>query len=225
MARITLSGLLSDIRGKIQGSVFQQSQGGLMIRSSSSKVNKLSISQSVIRNRTFGLQQAWRSLTDTQRSAWSNFAKFNPVVQKNSQFRNLNGQQIYIKFNFYLLAYSFNRIDNPEFTIPATQPITASMGLNVSDLEITYSRVMNIFVEYVVLFCTDVTPQSVINPSSRYRLVAYNMTNGPAQNISTEYEAVFNRVPVSGDKIFFKLAKADLLTGIVSSFFEDSVIL
>ena len=68
MAIIQPSGLISSIRGKVAGAVFQLSRSGNILKSLTIPVNRRTQTQIKTRNNTFNILQTWTSLTATQRT-------------------------------------------------------------------------------------------------------------------------------------------------------------
>ena len=63
MAKIKLSAIVSEMRGKLNGSVFSKNRGGAYIRTKVTPVNPQSLAQGLVRATLTNLSQAWRGLT------------------------------------------------------------------------------------------------------------------------------------------------------------------
>jgi hypothetical protein len=116
MARIQTGAVITDIRGKLGGSIFQQTQGGLSIRNSSTPVNKHSAVQSSRRALLFQLQSNWRSLTDNQRTVWQQWADYQILAYGRFKTSGYTGHMAYIQINFYLSMLGQTLIDTPVWT-------------------------------------------------------------------------------------------------------------
>lgn len=218
MARIKTSAIITDIRGKVQGTVFQQSQGGLIIRNNPAPINPNTPSQSLSRAISFNLQQSWKSLSDIQRTLWDNFVSFNPIGQKNNSTRFLNGQQAFIKLNTYRVLYSKAVLTNPQFgriDQPALQVEIVKSGVGVT-LQTNVSPV--IADQFIILFLTFAVPFTVNNPGNRLKIIPFLTTAATTLDIDDEFIAVFGSTMPDGVKFFWKYATADLDTGLISNF-------
>src|SRR3972149_7530721 len=99
MARIQTSALISNISGKINGSVFQRNQGGLIIRNQSGKINSNTLRSNSQRVGMSSVQGDWQSLTDAQRLTWNTYATYLDRKQRRNPTLSINGQQLFIDIN------------------------------------------------------------------------------------------------------------------------------
>lgn len=71
MAKVVLSSLLDSLTGKLSGSVFQVSTGGLQLRVLVKPRNPRTGKQQAVRGSFLATTSKYRNLTTTQRSSWS----------------------------------------------------------------------------------------------------------------------------------------------------------
>ena len=225
MALIKTSSLISDIRGKVQASIFQGSLAGLTLRSISGRVNKNSLRQNKTRNFTFKLQQEWRILTEAERNLWLQFTNFNPILQKRSNKLFINAQQTFIKFNLYRLEYGLDILKTPQFTKCEILPIDLTISSNGAIILATADRQLNQNFEFVILFMTIPFIPTINNPGSRLKLIKFTTTNNTTFDVTAPYKEIFGSVIQPGQKIFFKFSNADKLSGIIFPFKTKSLIL
>lgn len=218
MARIKPSALITDIRGKVQGTVFQQSQGGLIIRNNPAPINPSTIPQNVARNISFNLQQRWIALTDAQRIAWQNFATFTPQGQKNNPNRFLNGQQVFIKLNTNRIRYSKVVIDDPVFQAPSQLPLQIEIVKSGAGVTLQTNVSPVVADQFIILFLTFAVPFSVNSPGNRLKLIPFVTTSATTLDIDDEFIAVFGQTMPDDVKYFWRAATADLDTGLISNF-------
>ena len=128
MARVTLGSGISDIRGKVGGSVYQRSAQGLTLRTKTTPVNRSSVAQTAQRARAATSQSAWQNLTDQQRTAWNANAQFNQIASGKAGNTIATGQQAYMQLSFYLLQLGVAVPAEPVF-LPYNLPPT---GLTMS---------------------------------------------------------------------------------------------
>lgn len=121
MARVLPGSTVADIRGAVGGSVFQRSAHGLSLRSKTTPVNPSTASQNTNRAQLFALQNAWTSLTDSQRTSWEAWAQFQNLQVGQFQTSQMSGQQAFIQLNRYRLLWSLAILEDPIFT-PYTLP-------------------------------------------------------------------------------------------------------
>lgn len=217
MARIKPSVIVSDIRGKVQGSIFQSSNAGLVLKSNIKKVNKNSIAQSLVKSITSSIQSRWQILSDQDRQTWLAFATFAKVQhQNNSQFI-LNGQQVFLKANIIRTHYGIALLNLPEFSKCVTLSVSFSVALNGAVLELTSSRLIDALVEFVVCYATVPVSASINNPGSRFKLLIFTTTTDTVFDLTPGYTSVFGRAPVATETIFVKAFVANKLTGLFTA--------
>lgn len=214
MARIKPSVIISDIRGKVGGSTFQKSQGGLVVKSNSKKVNKNSIPQNHVRNLTAVMQSKWLAIGQTNRDIWKRFASFANVQQKGNVQAFLNAQQLFIKTNVIRSLYGYSILNPPQFSKCITLSVSFSVDIVTGSLILTASRLIDADVEFVVCFASVPVRQTVNNPGSRLKALIFTTTTGTEFDITTAYTNKIGRAPVSGETIFVRAFVANKETGL-----------
>ena len=224
MARIKTSGVISDIRGKIQGSVFQGYKGGIFVRSSSSPINKRSFTQLQARSFTKYLQSQWLGLTAVQRQQWDIWATFRHLSQKNNIGKYVNGQQAFLKINHYRLQYDYAIITTPSFDDASPDNVTWSLDNNAGTLVATPSRVFDYPSEYGILSLSRTMNNSINNGGSEPRLIKYQTDYLTSYDVTTLYEAIYGTIPSIGDTIFIKSSVQNNGNGLLSLWNRQKVI-
>lgn len=70
MAQIKFGAFVTDMRGKIGGSVFSKNKNGAYAKNKVTPSNPQSGAQMAVRNLLAGFAQQWRTLTETTRQGW-----------------------------------------------------------------------------------------------------------------------------------------------------------
>lgn len=213
MALIIPSAIISEIRGKVGGSVFQRSRSGIILRANTTPVNKNSNLQNTARAVSFNVLQEWTRLTDAQRSSWDRFVQYLPIQQKNIKVLYITGQQAFIKFNSYRLHYSLSILTTPRFNKCALTPITLNVTSNGAVMWAAANRALVSANEFIVLFITVIFPSSVNNPGARYKLVKFVTTDTDQFNITSYYTGLFGRIAQPGETLFIKYTNVSKLSG------------
>lgn len=89
MAKIEFTAIVSQITGRLSGSVFQRSVGGNQLRSIGWGVNRRTINQQANRVALEYLASNWRNLTDAQRATWTGVTgqeRFTNFVAQNQEY-------------------------------------------------------------------------------------------------------------------------------------------
>ena len=225
MALIKTASIISDIRGKMKGTVFQRSAGGLTVRTQTTPINKNSNRQTKTRNFTNILQQEWRLLSTAERQTWLQFTNFNPIQQKRNSELFINGQQAFIKLNSYRLEYGFTIITTPQFSKCEITPVDVSIQLSAPNLFVNTNREMQSDFEFLIVFLTVNLVPTINNPGSRFKLIKFTTTDTDTFNIENPYNEIFGALPASGSKVFFKFTNADKNSGLLFPFKTKSTIL
>lgn len=225
MAIIQTSGLISSIRGKVAGAVFQLSRSGNILRSLTVPVNKRSQLQVKTRNNTSNILQTWISLTDAQRTIWDAYVQYNPILQKNGLKLHISGQQAFIKFNSYRLEYELPILEAPIFNKCDLTPISLSLSSTGAVLSITADRPLVSTNEFIILSLTVRFPNSVNNPGSRYKIIKFATADTDTFDITSAYVAIFGRIPQPGETLFMKFTNASKLSGLPFPFKTEKVLL
>ncbi len=225
MAIIQTSGLISSIRGKVGGAVFQLSRSGNIMRSLTIPVNRRTQLQLKSRNNTFNILQSWTALTDVQRVVWNAYVQYNPILQKNGLKLYISGQQAFIKFNSYRLEYDLPLLITPIFNKCKLTPISLTLASTGAILSVTADRNLISTEEFIILFLTIRFRSSINNPGSRYKIIKFITADTDTFDITAAYVAIFGRIPQPNETIFMKYTNASKLSGKPFSFKIEKVLL
>lgn len=102
MAKFTPGSIVSQVSGKLAGSVFLKGQGKAIIRQRVTGTKKQPIAKSSIsvsQQQVISFARNWRTLTDAQRKAWSQMTSQYETTDKLGQRVRLTGLQLYTKQN------------------------------------------------------------------------------------------------------------------------------
>lgn len=99
MAKIKLSMVVSDMRGKLNGSVFARNRGGLYVRTKVTPSNPQTGAQQLARNILGSLSQQWKTLTDSQRLSWNNAVGNFQTTDVFGDIRNPSGLNLFVRLN------------------------------------------------------------------------------------------------------------------------------
>ncbi len=131
MAKVKLSALVSEMRGKLNGSVFSRNRGGAYLRTKVTPSNPQTPSQLAARSLLASLSQAWRSLTVAQRTAWNAVVENFPSVDVFGDQRIPSGQQLFIRLNTNITNVGAATINDPPAPVGAEE--TGALTLTVAE--------------------------------------------------------------------------------------------
>lgn len=103
MAKIKYSALVSDMRGKLNGSVMSKNRSGSYVRNKVTPLNPQTPAQLLIRGIFSEITKGWSQLTDVQRQSWENSVE---AFQGTNIFGDVvkpSGKTLYQKLNQNLM--------------------------------------------------------------------------------------------------------------------------
>ena len=225
MAKVKLSGLISDIRGKLGGSFFQNTSTGLVIKNVNYNPIRKSFSKSDRLSKAHLINSYWSALSVNHKDNWSAFSLFAQVQQKKNKSLFLSGKDLFFKVNFYRLLYSHAILEIPVFAKNVYGSITGILSIVAGNLTFTTSRVVIPTFEYIILKITPPLNTSINSAQSRMRVIVFPTVTNHIYNIQTPYLNVFNRSAVSGNALIFSYTTANLQTGLIYPFINQKIIL
>jgi hypothetical protein len=123
--KVSFGGGVADGRGSIGGTTFSRNRYGSYARKRVTPVNPNSPWQIIARDNFRSATTAWRSLTDTNRTAWTQFANNTPVLDKLGNTIYLTGPQMYMSVTGPLRTY--NAYNAVQLSIPAQPNATGGV--------------------------------------------------------------------------------------------------
>lgn len=128
MAKIKFSMIVSDMRNKLNGSVFSKNRAGSYVRNKVTPVNPQTSFQTAVRGALTAASQSWRTLTQAQRDAW------NTAVQNFTKTDIFGDIKTPSGINLYNALYlNANTIS----AVPLTSPPPLSSSPEVPDVALT----------------------------------------------------------------------------------------
>lgn len=100
MALIKFGSVVTNGSGKLGGHVFQNSKGGMQLRTKPIPTGKPSLSQISIRSINKTLQKGWHDLTDAQRKVWNDWAVSHSIMTVRDPHKPISGHDLWMKYNF-----------------------------------------------------------------------------------------------------------------------------
>jgi hypothetical protein len=118
MTKVKFSALVSEMRGKLNGSVFTKNRYGNSLRNKVTPVNRRTASQQSIKAMFTQFSQKWRSLTDAQQKAWNSAVE---DFRRNNIFGDSikpTGSNLYCELNSNLALVGANELTEPPIQMP-----------------------------------------------------------------------------------------------------------
>jgi len=126
MPQIKFSSLVTDMKGKANGSVFSSNRQGAYMRTNKSGGGKKSLSWENSKSRLAFLSTQWKALTLEQREQWNTIAPSYPALNKFNEPYNPSGYQVFMRLNGTLFAQGLPllSVPNPPRSTPEINEIS-----------------------------------------------------------------------------------------------------
>lgn len=226
MAKIKLSALVSEMRGKLNGSVFSKNRGGAYIRTKVTPVNPQSLAQGLVRATLTNLSQAWRGLTEAERLAWCGAVSSFTGTDIFGDIKTPSGINLFNKLNLNLATIGVAPINLPPLPQSVgyvdSLALTASAGGNT--ISAAYTAIGGSAGQTVVVEATSGLSAGKNFVKSEYRVIG-TFAGGAAtpQAIGAMYIAKFGAMS-AGSKVFVRLKFIDNATGVAGQYTSSSTI-
>lgn len=213
MARIQTSAIISNISGKVNGSVFQRNQGGLVLRNQSGKINSNTARSNSHRVGISSIQGDWQSLTDTQRLLWGTYALFLNKKQKRNPTLNINGHQLFLNINS--IRYDMQNVSalfvpyllSTPILTPLPQPVNiVTMEINSGNLIAFLDRAMVATEDVVLMYLSRPLTGSRQSANQKTTLMKVATVNGTIIDVTSYYTSVYGRRADVGEWLQTKIA-------------------
>jgi len=228
MASIKLSALVTQIRGKLQGSYFAMRNGSAILSTSSR-------SKSITRNSGAALQTAkarlafvarkWATLTDLQRRAWQSGASVLTFYNKNGVAYTPNGFIVFCRSWINWLNVSIT--PNVVYTLPGVPPNVTGFGIpNVAtDSMLLEKGSVDYTVNRVIVSVSQCQSVGVYNSKMGYKkLFVTNASTISSVDLINTFIPIYGE-PVYQTRIFFKFDFIDVLSGFpTATLYSDTIV-
>ncbi len=122
MARVQYGVIVTELKGKIQGQVFQGGNVGYVLRNKGYVPGVPTTARKFANSRLAANAAAWRSLTDADRTEWANLAPDWIFYNKFGASYQGTGYQIFNSYNTYLANLALSTVSTPGAVSSPTDP-------------------------------------------------------------------------------------------------------
>lgn len=220
MAKIKLGAFITEIAGKVGGTVFSRNKGGAYAKNRVMPSNPRTTAQQNIRGFFGAMAQQWRALTQAQRESWNELAGTFSLNNSLGDAIRLSGIALFQKLNGNLRSLGNSPILNAPM-LAGTDPVTINSFLIESDgtaisTQISVAALATSVpdTEFAVFATAPVSP-GVSNLNNRFRLIgnfADLTTLNTVDSLVTPYTNVFGLPPV-GSRVAVQVLPINSVTG------------
>jgi hypothetical protein len=226
MAKVKFSALISEMRNKLNGSVFSRNRGGAYLRNKVTPTNPRTAAQVAQRNLLTSFSQLWRALTQVQRDAWlaavSSWARtdvFGDVV-------NPSGSTLYIRLNINVALAGGTPLVVPPNQVGAAALSDLSVTADVSSsaVDVVFDPDPVPVGHVLVIEATAQLSAGISNANNKFRVIQTEIAAAASPaDVFASYTAKFGALS-AGKKIFVRAKFINKTTGEVSQALVSSVI-
>jgi hypothetical protein len=205
MAKVKFSALVSEMRNKLNGSVFSKNRAGNYLRNKVTPVNPQTSFQTAVRSRFGTLSAGFRDLTASQVAAWNSASANFPVIDIFGDTKFLSGIQLYVRLNSNLEQAGQVSIANPPAPALAPTPGLVSVESDVSDgtITATFTEATVVAGQTLMIWATPPVSNGKSYVKNLFRsLGTFTITTNEA-DITAAYVARFGTLAV-GQKTFYR---------------------
>lgn len=218
MAKVKFSALISEMRNKLNGSVFARNRGGAYLRNKVTPVNPQTQAQVLARARLTQFAQAWRGLTQAQRDAWNAAVSQWSTTDVFGDVVTPSGNALFNRLNINVAIAGGSQLNTPPQPVGADAltdiGVTAAEGAGTFDVNFTPGPVPADHVLF--LESTPMLSPGISNASAEFRRIStLPATEASPYDASTEQTAKFGSL-VAGQKVFVRGKFINSTTGEVS---------
>ncbi len=122
MARVQYGSIVTEIKGKVQGQVFQGGNVGYVLRNKGYTPGFTSNSRQTALNSMTSQTTRWRNLSDANRAAWAAITASWPFINKFGASYSGSGFQVFTSYNSNLLSIGLPAVNTPSAIFTPTNP-------------------------------------------------------------------------------------------------------
>ncbi len=225
MAKVKFSALISDMRNKLNGSVFSKNRAGSYLRNKVTPTNPSTPSQAGVRSILGTLASGWRTLTDEERTEWNSVVESWLTTDIFGDSVTPSGFQLYVRLNGNIVNAGGVALVNP----PAPMGISGAIGLtavpDVGLTTLTCTTDPDPVPADQVLIVESTAPLSagISNFSGKYRKIGSVAAAGSIGDQWANYIAKFG-VPTVGLKSSMRVKFVNIVTGESSPYLSTNFV-
>lgn len=218
MAKIKYSALVSEMSGKLNGSVMAKNRSGNYVRTKITPVNPQTPAQVAARNRLSFFSSAWKGLTQGQRDAWNGSVDDWTKTNIFGDSIKPSGQNLYVAVNSNIQNGGGSPLVLPPQKVGVDALSAFSVANDISDLEIelTFAPTPVPANHALVVEATAGMSAGISYMKNKFRQIAVlPATTATGVNVWTQYVAKFG-TPTAGQKFGVRCKLINITTGEVS---------
>ena len=228
MVKVKFSGLITGMRGKINGSIFTANRYGDVLRNKAVPVNRQSQPHSVERASLANRSQEWREMTQGQRDAWIAATPDFSRIDVFGDPYDLSGINLYVSINRNRISVgvAVTAIAPAPQAVISLNTLTLSASTGPEVLSATFTDTPTHGTTVFILFATKQLLPGIQHFEKHYRkITTIPAGTGSPHDIIDSYQGVFPASFIVGQKIAIKFVPINNLSYQSGVIFEASTII
>lgn len=131
MPKIQYSALVTNMKGKSNGSVFSNNSGGAYFRNNPNGGGKKSPKWDAQKNKMISIAQSWKNLDESIQDAWNSAVNDFPTTNAFGATRIPSGYELYVRLNTTQLTFGNELLTSPPS--PRSAPVFGSLNVEYPD--------------------------------------------------------------------------------------------
>jgi hypothetical protein len=217
--KIKFGAIVVDGRGKIGGHVASKNRAGAYMRTKVTPVNPSSAAQVNVRARLSVISQAWRSLSQAERSAWDSAVSDYSKTDIFGDSKNPSGFNLFNKLNSNLLNVGEAQIDVPPAPVGVSvfDTFTLAAAEGAGTMVATVTPAVLPAGEQIIVRATSAQSAGKSFVKSEFRQTeVIDAVVGGSIDLAAAWEAKFGDIGPADSKIFVEIIHVNEVTGQVS---------
>ncbi len=190
MATVQYGSLITQLKGKVAGHVFQKGNNVNILRTKGATKNSTTSRKTIALLALAGVTSGWRNLTRTNKLLWTTAASTWPFTDKYGNIYYGSGYQMYVAYNNNLLSIGQSKVLTPAAPTAPTNPGTITVGTHTTSTQTISVPNAGIGTDYMLIFISPYSSPGKNLKSTSLRLAAY--INGWSNGTISITTAVFN---------------------------------
>jgi len=223
MARVKFGTVVTGIKGKVGGQVFQQNRYGWTLRQKPVPTGNLKVAQMPRRQALLAVAQHWRTLTDAQRTGWNDAAPSWPHLDPFGDPVQLTGFNLFCMVSMNLIQGGWSIVDDaslPEVMTALTK-VTVNLGAAGNQYRVDFTPTPLLANQFIYLWASPQVSAGQGLVLSKLKIIdsTSGFSSSPIDG-SAPYQKVFPGNFVEGQKIHTALQVVSRVNGTVGPLFH-----
>lgn len=217
MAFIKLSGLITDMKGKLNGSYFQTKKGSVSmntINTNNKSKNSTNLAVNIAKSNLSQASKSWKLLSSASQLVWDAYASTLTRTNKNGQNYTPTGYQIFCEASINMKGLALN--------VP-TNPVDSAVSPNLNLINVQQGAAPDKFTLentntastgfYINVFATRPQSKGVKYARGSYKKIGSYLGNIGSEDLTSAYNDAFGFIS-AGTPAFFKIEIITISNGV-----------